>query len=82
MKRLEIRLMSALPPSLGPAQELVGRPAAGGGPSGRAGPRPHGRRPAPHLAGWIVARALLEPGRAARRMPARPEELLEPSPRV
>ncbi|MEU1577158.1 hypothetical protein ABZ519_39615 [Streptomyces collinus] len=37
----------------------------------------------PHaLAGWIVARTSLEPGRAARRMPARPEELLEPSPRV
>ncbi|MFF7040003.1 aKG-HExxH-type peptide beta-hydroxylase [Streptomyces massasporeus] len=37
----------------------------------------------PHaLAGWIVARTILEPGRAARRMLARPEELLEPSPRV
>ncbi|MFF8939950.1 HEXXH motif domain-containing protein [Streptomyces paradoxus] len=37
----------------------------------------------PHaLAGWIVARTTLEPGRAARRMLARPEELLEPSPRV
>ncbi|MFJ7291448.1 aKG-HExxH-type peptide beta-hydroxylase [Streptomyces collinus] len=37
----------------------------------------------PHaLAGWIVARTSLEPGRAARRMLARPEELLEPSPRV
>ncbi|MFD5480781.1 HEXXH motif domain-containing protein [Streptomyces hawaiiensis] len=34
------------------------------------------------LAGWIVARTILEPGRAARRMLARPEELLEPSPRV
>ncbi|MBB6417461.1 hypothetical protein [Streptomyces sp. AK010] len=34
------------------------------------------------LAGWIVARRILEPGRAARRMPARPEELLEPAPRV
>ncbi|MER7896507.1 HEXXH motif-containing putative peptide modification protein [Streptomyces sp. NPDC096046] len=37
----------------------------------------------PHaLAGWIVARTILEPGRAARRMLARPEELLQPSPRV
>ncbi|MEV3968796.1 HEXXH motif domain-containing protein [Streptomyces sp. NPDC050698] len=37
----------------------------------------------PHaLAGWIVARTILEPGRAARRTLARPEELLEPSPRV
>ncbi|GAA2768345.1 HEXXH motif domain-containing protein [Streptomyces paradoxus] len=37
----------------------------------------------PHaLAGWIVARTTVEPGRAARRMLARPEELLEPSPRV
>ncbi|MFF5309120.1 HEXXH motif domain-containing protein [Streptomyces massasporeus] len=37
----------------------------------------------PHaLAGWIVARTILEPGRAARRMLARPEDLLEPSPRV
>lgn len=37
----------------------------------------------PHaLAGWIVARTILEPGRAARRMLARPEELPEPSPRV
>ncbi|MFJ4282050.1 aKG-HExxH-type peptide beta-hydroxylase [Streptomyces massasporeus] len=37
----------------------------------------------PHaLAGWIVARTILEPGPAARRMLARPEELLEPSPRV
>jgi HEXXH motif-containing protein len=36
----------------------------------------------PHaLAGWIVARTILEPGRAARRMLARPEELLEPLPR-
>ncbi|MFD7244187.1 aKG-HExxH-type peptide beta-hydroxylase [Streptomyces massasporeus] len=34
------------------------------------------------LAGWVVARTILEPGRAARRMLARPEELLEPSPRV
>ncbi|MFE1251231.1 HEXXH motif domain-containing protein [Streptomyces sp. NPDC058735] len=34
----------------------------------------------PHaLSGWIVARALLEPGRAARRMLARPE-LLQPLP--
>lgn len=34
----------------------------------------------PHtLAGWIVSRALLEPGRASRRMLARPE-LLEPLP--
>lgn len=34
----------------------------------------------PHaLAGWIVARALLDPGRAARRMLARPE-LLQPLP--
>jgi HEXXH motif-containing protein len=37
----------------------------------------------PHvLAGWIVARTILEPGRVARRMLARPEELLESSPRV
>jgi HEXXH motif-containing protein len=37
----------------------------------------------PHaLAGWIVARTIIEPGRAARRMLARPEDLLEPSPRV
>ncbi|MEU9226752.1 HEXXH motif domain-containing protein [Streptomyces massasporeus] len=34
------------------------------------------------LAGWILARTILEPGRAARRMLARPEELLEPSPRA
>ncbi|MEV6508183.1 HEXXH motif-containing putative peptide modification protein [Streptomyces sp. NPDC051642] len=34
----------------------------------------------PHaLAGWIVARAALDPGRASRRMLARPE-LLQPSP--
>ncbi|MDQ1015600.1 HEXXH motif domain-containing protein [Streptomyces afghaniensis] len=34
----------------------------------------------PHaLAGWVVARAVLEPGRAARRMLARPE-LLQPLP--
>ena len=37
----------------------------------------------PHaLSGWIVARTILEPGPAARRMLARPEELLEPTPRV
>ncbi|MFI6855304.1 hypothetical protein [Streptomyces sp. NPDC050416] len=34
----------------------------------------------PHaLAGWIVARAALDPGRETRRMPARPE-LLQPLP--
>ncbi|OUC94635.1 hypothetical protein CA983_34775, partial [Streptomyces swartbergensis] len=34
----------------------------------------------PHaLAGWIVARAVLDPGRATRRMLARPE-LLQPLP--
>ncbi|MFF4801659.1 HEXXH motif domain-containing protein [Streptomyces sp. NPDC001351] len=37
----------------------------------------------PHaLAGWIVARALLEPGHTARRTLARPEELLQPQPRA